>query len=218
MTDPELKARITSQKKASRGAVTAVSLFDYTGLDLPGLQFSSSDEVLIQRSDAGENYVRILYALARISSSDTNTILEIGLGESSRVFANALGLVGKLQPHLCSVEINSVNITPPVRTVIESFGVGWTVVIGDSLKVPLDQLPPMVDLLYIDGDHGGEHAIGDYRKFSPLVRAGGLIVYDDYPIFPGPAAAVATLTAEGVVGSKLTYNTGDGNSFYVIRK
>lgn len=210
-TSVEKKKRFPPPKRST-------SAFDYSGLSLTGLEFSPSDQALLAQTPAGENYVRILYALALASVSDVNTILEIGAGVSTAVFVHALHDAGRSGPKVCSIDTDPAVPSLEATTLADSLGVNWNVVRSDSLKAAFELLPVRVDLLYIDGDHGGLHAIGDYRRYSPLVHAGGLIVYDDYPLFSGPEAAVATLNAEGVVGRKLTYNLQDGNSFYVIRK
>ena len=173
-------------------------------------------------AEAGKNYMWMLYALAHSSASYIGAILEIGAGPdgtSGLTFAYALSEYGGATPKLFSIDINPEHPVVAVRDFVsEGLKVDWRIIIGDSLKVSLDQLPDEVDMLYIDGDHGGEHAIGDYRRFSPLVRPGGLIVFDDYPNGGGVPGAIAELAAEGVVGVALTYNHRDGNSHYVIRK
>ncbi len=170
---------------------------------------------------AGHNYSQMLHALACSSLSEVSTILEIGAGPeggSGLTFARALQENSRSKPRLFSIDINSGH--PPPEAVLRArveFGVEWSIIHADSLAASLACLPAQVDLLYIDGDHGGDHAIGDYRRFSPLVRRGGIIVFDDYPIATGVVGAVAVLTSEGVVGVPLVYNRGDGNSHYVIR-
>lgn len=37
-----------------------------------------------------------------------------------------------------------------------------------------------IDLLFIDGDHSLQGVIADFEVYSPLVREGGIIVFDDY--------------------------------------
>ncbi len=170
----------------------------------------------------GELYSPMLHALAMASSSTLNTILEVGagpVGGSGLIFAEAMREMGRSAPRIFSIDIDPAH--PSAQALLhvrETLGVEWVVVHGDSLRVPLDAFPAEVDLLYIDGDHGGDHAIGDYHRLSPLVRKGGLIVFDDFPIAEGVAAAVAGLIKEGVIGLQLVYNHRDGNSHYVIRK
>ena len=46
----------------------------------------------------------------------------------------------------------------------------------------------LLDLLFIDGDHTSEGVERDFKMYSPLVRAGGLVAFHD--IVPGPSAEV----------------------------
>lgn len=50
-----------------------------------------------------------------------------------------------------------------------------------------------LDLLFIDGDHTRVGIESDFRMYSPLVRAGGLIAFHD--IVPGPPEAVGAVPA-----------------------
>ena len=57
----------------------------------------------------------------------------------------------------------------------------------------------LVDLLYIDSSHEREQTIEEVRAWQPHLRAGALIVFDDYthPDFPGIREAVEDLALEG---------------------
>jgi predicted O-methyltransferase YrrM len=51
-----------------------------------------------------------------------------------------------------------------------------------------------VRLLFIDGDHTEAGVERDIRLFFPLVRGGGIVVFDDYsPQFPGVVGAVSRM-------------------------
>ena len=162
------------------------------------------------------NYSDMLYALAR--AANARKILETGggpQGTSGQAFARALSECGG---ELWTVDI--VEGRPPKHT-IESVPaqVKWNVVVGDSLKVDLVQFGTGFDLLYIDGDHGGEHAWGDFEHFAPLVRPGGLVVWDDYnpPDKDGIKHAVEKAIAlVGYSGMRFPYNHEDGNSHYAL--
>jgi predicted O-methyltransferase YrrM len=53
-----------------------------------------------------------------------------------------------------------------------------------------------VRFLFIDGDHSKEGVEKDIRMFFPLVRPGGIVVFDDFaPHFPGLVEAVSQLVA-----------------------
>jgi cephalosporin hydroxylase len=61
----------------------------------------------------------------------------------------------------------------------------WGIIEGDSHeKKTLNKLKDDlqgrgIDLLFIDGDHSVEGCLEDYTMYRPLVRKGGLIVFDD---------------------------------------
>lgn len=42
------------------------------------------------------------------------------------------------------------------------------------------QISPEIDLLFIDGDHTFDGVIKDFHLWSPLVKSGGYIIFDDY--------------------------------------
>jgi predicted O-methyltransferase YrrM len=50
-------------------------------------------------------------------------------------------------------------------------------VLGDSSKIPWEL---EIDALFIDGDHSYRGCLADWTRFSPHVRKGGLICFDDY--------------------------------------
>lgn len=52
----------------------------------------------------------------------------------------------------------------------------------DSLVSVLDGRP--IDFLFIDGDHSYAMAKNDYKKYSPLVREGGVIAFHDADVLP----------------------------------
>lgn len=157
-------------------------------------------------------------------------ILEIGAGPqglSGFAFCKAMRHNG-LGCELVSIDINPAH---PDKSVIESaeaeFDVSWTVLYGDSRSTP-DDITKLgkFDLLYIDGDHGLDFVRSDYNRFCPLVRQGGFVVFDDYPIANGVASFIHEDLRFGQhIGVdwprnqhiRLPYNHNDGNSHYVIQ-
>jgi predicted O-methyltransferase YrrM len=68
-----------------------------------------------------------------------------------------------------------------------------------------------VDLLYIDSGHGRDETIAEWRTWRPSLRAGSLVVFDDYshPQFPGVREAVAELGLSGrAVGGLFVHEVG----------
>lgn len=46
----------------------------------------------------------------------------------------------------------------------------------DKLKSFID----VIDVLFIDGDHSSVGVINDFKIYSPMVKSGGYIIFDDY--------------------------------------
>jgi SAM-dependent methyltransferase len=62
----------------------------------------------------------------------------------------------------------------------------------------LANLPPIYDLVFIDGDHGHEAVLADAEGAARLLRPGGLLVFHDYgERDPGVVQAVDELVAAG---------------------
>lgn len=142
-------------------------------------------------------------------------VLEIGIGpeaHSGRTFAQSMS--HRLPARLVSVDIDPLRPRPEDERAVMATGVEWTVHIGDSLKANVEG---MFDLLYIDGDHGYEYALGDFLRYEPHVRPGGYILVDDYPAFEGVCQAVTELERMGWYGLYLPYDT-DYSGHVIYRK
>ncbi len=68
---------------------------------------------------------------------------------------------------------------------------GWRFIQMADLEVPDEQLPPHIDLLFIDTNHLYDHTMAELRKYAPTVRPGGWIAFHDYVSFAGVTRAVA---------------------------
>ena len=75
-----------------------------------------------------------------------------------------------------------------------------------------------VDLLYVDGDHTYEAVSRDWELYSPLVRAGGLVVLHDAVIEDNPTVDVHRLYRELRVGrrTKLLYGGRDSTGAALV--
>jgi len=127
-------------------------------------------------------YAHVLWVLTTCIGA--RRILEVGIGPTSVsgcTFVHALPVGG----HLMSVDIDDHLPQPKYLELAASRAVSWTRTYGDSLVVPVPAKPGSVDLLYIDGNHDAEHAVGDLQKFLPVLRPGGYLVIDDFPPMRG---------------------------------
>jgi len=137
-------------------------------------------------------------------------IVEIGRfkGGSTFIIANAMAPGSSVVSYDLHVALRDDLQGPALDRELEDalarYGLteGVRLVVGDSRTVELPE--PGLDLLFVDGDHTYEGAIGDLRRWSPLVRPGGHVVLHDAVdtggygnVYPGIAQAVDELVAEG---------------------
>lgn len=105
---------------------------------------------------------------------------------------------------------------------------------GDSKKLEtlseLKKLINEIDVLFIDGDHSFNGVISDFEIYSPLVKSGGYIIFDDYndkihspQVKPAVDKLISTLSDYKIIGTiPNTYQARpeellDGNCF-IIKK
>lgn len=83
-------------------------------------------------------------------------------------------------------EAEAIDTLPFFRANIRKAGLEGVVVpiVGRSIDIAARWHTP-ISLLFIDGGHTMEHALGDYRGWTPHVMPGGLIAIHD--VFPNPA-------------------------------
>lgn len=81
----------------------------------------------------------------------------------------------------------TMDLRIPRKNLLKAFGrqhQHLVLIEGDSSSTAsLEQVqgifPQGLDLLFIDGDHSYDGAVGDFTRYSPLVKPGGLIVFHD---------------------------------------
>lgn len=133
--------------------------------------------VLAASREAGPNdlYYRFLYLLS--TRMQARTAIEIGTyrGASSAHLAGTSTSVVTIDLNVDAAryvrEIGVDRVTP--ITANSGF------VLGDPVEAAKIRALAPYDILYIDGDHTFNSAYGDYTHFWPLVREGGVIVFDD---------------------------------------
>lgn len=156
---------------------------------------------------ASEQYVRNLYGFARMAGA--SIIMEVGVGPeavSAQTFAAAIREIGRFDPLLVSIDIDAEK---PTREQFNRVNrtVEWHVIHRDSTAFAHskpDWTPEDVDLVYIDGDHSLEAMRSDYEMLSPLLKPGGMAVFDDVT---GPIL--------GLEGSFHQYDADNGNGHFV---
>ncbi len=161
-------------------------------------------------------YAQILWVLAE--SLAVQSVLEVGIGPTSisgMTFAHSMASRGG--GVLMSIDIDPSRPKPEYRSWAREHGVLWSTSYGDSLSVTVPE-KLSCDLLYIDGDHDTEHAYGDTLRVLPHLRAGGYLLIDDFPAYPGVAEAGFQLYKDGFTFVHLAHHPPHGNGRLLWQK
>jgi predicted O-methyltransferase YrrM len=140
--------------------------------DIPDRR-SAALKGLPHASDPDSSYYRFLYEWSRRHRPAVT--LEIGsyLGSSAAHMA-----AGNRKGHVWTIDHS-----PDAVRHVEELGLeNVTAVLSDSgaaVDLVSALLPSPVDLLYIDGWHSYDQTRGEYHLYRPLVRPGGLMLFDD---------------------------------------
>lgn len=152
-----------------------------------------------------------LYELARALPHEHPLAVEIGSWQGKSSVCIASGLSGKNSPRLCCIDpfdasgdapsadqyAERASRSAPLRAAfeanLEAAGLRALVDVrqGRSHDVAASWCEP-IDLLFLDGDHGDDAVLRDYRDWSPHVRPGGFLVMHDvvHPVHTGPRRVV----------------------------
>ncbi len=114
--------------------------------------------------------------VALVTSLAPTNVLELGVekGGTIKFWDEIVGPGGKI----IGLDINLGAVTMP-----RDFVSDLELIEGDSHSSEIIQLVkskmPVVDFLFIDGDHRYEGVKADFENFRPLVRPGGLMAFHD---------------------------------------
>ncbi|MGB2713341.1 MAG: class I SAM-dependent methyltransferase [Vicinamibacterales bacterium] len=138
------------------------------------------------RSPETQTTERERAALAR-RAAGCSRLVEIGVwhGVTTSVLRRAMASTGVLwavdpfPPGRLSFSLQQPIARSEVRRV-QNGVVRWVRETGEQAASTYRQAgEPPVDLVFIDGDHSYEGLVSDWRAWSPLVRAGGVICLHD---------------------------------------
>jgi hypothetical protein len=128
--------------------------------------------------------------LERVGRTEPGIALEIGV----RAGGMLARIASRCGPHATVI---GVDLVPPERIPLRP-GQVYIPVAGDShadaTRSRVEEIlrGRKAGLLFIDGDHFG--AYQDYRDYSPMVQAGGIVAFHD--IHPGPVRLVGTVPGD----------------------
>jgi predicted O-methyltransferase YrrM len=120
-----------------------------------------------------------------IIAHDPKVIYEIGVSLGGMLWAMAMALQGErtfVSIDLPGGPFGGSGITPDEigNLVLEANSLCDVIVIrGDSKTVELPKEIPDPDLIFIDGDHTFSGVLGDWNRYMPLVKKGGIVAFHD---------------------------------------
>lgn len=119
--------------------------------------------------------------LARLAEG--KVVLEVGAyaGRSTICLAQKAVCVGTIDTFDGRGTAQPGNTLPLFRRNLKRYGVGDKVRVyeGESLRV-MEWLPPVYDLVFIDGSHDRESVLADAAAASRLLKPNGRLVFHDY--------------------------------------
>ncbi len=148
----------------------------------------------IQQSGEAEDISQHLGTLALlVTEFRLQEIVELGtrMGSSTLALLEAANLTGG---RVLSIDVDECR---EAREKVAQSGLQhlWRFFQGSDLEVPDGEIPPSIDLLFIDTNHLYEHTLAELRKYAPRVRPGGWIVLHDYVSYAGVTRAVGEFLA-----------------------
>jgi cephalosporin hydroxylase len=157
---------------------------------LSQLRYSSADPSLLIETLWRSHFFRplqkkseILRLVEIVNSLRPQTICEIGAAGGGTTF-----LLAQAAASNATVITVDTAFTPSRRDAISRFALEGQKIIclqndshdAETVRLVRDCLPDQrLDMLYLDGDHSYEGILADFQLYSPLVRAGGIIVFHD---------------------------------------
>jgi predicted O-methyltransferase YrrM len=150
---------------------------------LPAYQLLMSRKQAVENCDASvsQKWLELAALMDLLRRHNPRTIVEIG----TRLGGWPYCVAGVIAPgaHFICVDLRDASRRQKVAGLMQEQGFKVTFIQSDSrtalpaVQQALAGAP--LDVLHIDGDHSEKGARSDYEIYSPLVRAGGLIVMHD---------------------------------------
>jgi len=129
------------------------------------------------------NHYHIIYDIITSFEHGNLSCLEIGpyAGASAALMCSNTK-VNKV----ISIDIASQNEEPCKRNVdkFKNKDCDYHFIVGDSKSIQtvnmLDNICSEFDIIFIDGDHHYDYVISDFKLYSPKLKKGGYLIFDDY--------------------------------------
>ena len=129
------------------------------------------------------NHYHIIYDIITSFDQDNLSCLEIGpyAGASAALMSSNLK-VNKV----VSIDIAPQNEEVCKRNVnkFKNNNCDYHFIVGDSMSIQtvniLEKICTEFDIIFIDGDHRYDYVISDFKLYSPKLKKGGYLIFDDY--------------------------------------
>jgi hypothetical protein len=129
------------------------------------------------------------------SLPDPARIIEIGTYEGNSLVAMLRGLAHHEDAHIWTIDLSDRTEADDTVAMSGLAADRYTRIVRGSFDVAQNWDEGPVDLVFVDGDHSESGVRSDIRAWSPHVKVGGLMVFDDFqtPNYTGSTKAVNAL-------------------------
>jgi predicted O-methyltransferase YrrM len=144
-------------------------------------------QVMEDRGSADiSNHLMTLSLLVR--EFDLKQVVELGTRDGNSTLA-LLEAARSIAGHVTSVDIEPCE---DARRRVQAAGFleSWTFIQANDMELEPPQVPPTIDLLFVDTSHLYAPTLAELNKYSAYLRPGGWIALHDYVSFPGVNRAI----------------------------
>lgn len=142
---------------------------------------------------------------AALGTPTDGTIVEVGAfrGRSTALLASTGRRVVTIDPLVVGSQVDENRVIGSADAfalddVVSSFeNCRW--IRRASTEVVDAEIPPRIDMLYIDGEHEGDAAYRDFMRFRANLAPGASVAFHDFDSVPGVTQSVRRLESEGLI-------------------
>ena len=144
-----------------------------------------------------------------IKMTGAANVLEIGVfeGETSVKMIEALPYGGKY---------TGIDINDYLNHDLNSFGADVEFILGESIQVMQGMDPEQFDLIFVDGNHGWENILPEFKEAERIIKPGGIMAYHDTIHIPDVKKLMEYVAQCNY--NVITLNTSEGRGLSLIQK
>jgi O-methyltransferase len=144
-----------------------------------------------------------------IKMTGAANVLEIGVfeGETSVKMIEALPYGGKY---------TGIDINDYLNHDLNSFGADVEFILGESIQVMQGMDPEQFDLIFVDGNHGWDNILPEFKEAERIIKPGGIMAYHD-TIHIADVKKLMEYAAQYNY-NVITLNTSEGRGLSLIQK